>query len=84
MMQKNEIENTIVQALLADLPPDLEVLRTQYDKANVVEREFTGVGFFTSFVIPDSVNRIVPGNFQLEGFLTLREVLVVHQGSSLG
>ena len=73
-MQTSELENTIMQSLLADLPPDLECLRTQYDHAIVIDRDFTGVGVFTSFSIPDSLKRVVPESFQLEGYLTLQGV----------
>lgn len=73
-MEISELENTIMQCLLADLPPALEVLHSQYANANVIERDFTGVGFFTSFGIPDSVDRIVSKGIQLEAFLTLQDV----------
>jgi len=74
-MQTSELENTVMQALLADLPPGLECLRTQYKSADVIDRDFTGVGVFTSFRIPDSVERVVPESFQLEGYLALQGVL---------
>ena len=38
--------------------PALEVLREQLATATVSRREYTGVGFFTSFVIPESVARL--------------------------
>ncbi len=44
--------------LLAGDDPELRILRDQYALATVSEREYTGVGFFTKFRVPNRVPRL--------------------------
>lgn len=54
------LEQKVLDMIL-DLPGEpYAALRQQLEVAVVTKREFTGVGFFTSFAIPDSVS--VPRN----------------------
>lgn len=54
------IELQVMQMLLAGDHPTLETLRHQFARSNVAERDFTGVGFFTSFEVRDCLSRLVP------------------------
>jgi hypothetical protein len=54
----NELEMEVMRMLLAGDHPVLAVLRQQLEVATVREREFTGVGFFTYFDVPDSAPRV--------------------------
>ncbi len=62
-----QLEREVMEMLLSGEHPVLMVLRAQWERAKVVQREFTGVGFFTHFEIPVGVPR-VPGrrSFQLD------------------
>lgn len=42
--------------------PYLEILRAQAAVATIKSREYTGVGFFTSFTVPDTVPRLPAGH----------------------
>jgi hypothetical protein len=53
-----EFEHAVMQQLLEEETLINRLLREQYKKARVVKREFTGVGFFTNFEIPNNVLRI--------------------------
>jgi hypothetical protein len=53
----NEMEEATTRMLLAGDDPDLEALREQLQSATVVDREFTGVGFFASFAVDDQAPR---------------------------
>jgi hypothetical protein len=64
-MSLNELEQTVLQLLLAGDDPILALLRAQLDAATITSREMTGVGFFTNFDIPESVERTSPENFEL-------------------
>lgn len=46
-----QLEGIVLNLLLAGDDPSLPVLRRQLSQAEVVEREFTGVGFFTRFQV---------------------------------
>ena len=56
----NEIERQAMEYLLGGDHPWLGVLRAQLRTAAVVNRDLTGVGFFTEFRVPDWVARISP------------------------
>jgi len=60
MHEFEPIERQVMQMLLAGDHPTLETLRQQFARSNVVERDFTGVGFFTSFEVRDCLPRLVP------------------------
>jgi hypothetical protein len=56
----NEIERQAMEYLLRGDHPWLALLRDQLRSAAVVNRDLTGVGFFTEFIVPDAVVRISP------------------------
>ena len=60
MYDNEAIERRVMQMLLAGDHPTLETLRQQFDRCSVAKREFTGVGFFTSFKVRDGVPRLEP------------------------
>jgi len=60
-----ELERRVTEMLLAGDHPVLALLRVQFHHAKVVQREFTGVGFYTHFEIPSNVPR-VPGRRSFE------------------
>jgi hypothetical protein len=53
-----ELENRILEMLLAGDDSFLGALRSQLDCASIEKREFTGHGFFTHFQVPDHVPRL--------------------------
>jgi hypothetical protein len=53
-----ELERAVMQVLLADNDPDARALRAQFQMAKVSKREFSGVGFFTTFSVPDEAPRL--------------------------
>lgn len=59
MLDFTPTEQQILQMLLAGAHPTLETLRRQFDQCTVAERKFTGVGFFTSFDVPDFAPRLI-------------------------
>jgi len=52
------IENIIMNKLLAGDDPILDLLRKQYKKSQIYERDYTEIGFFTYFIIPDNIARL--------------------------
>ncbi len=52
-MNHIEFENKVMNALLKGESEVLQILRRQYEAARIESREFTGVGFFTDFIIDD-------------------------------
>ena len=54
----NEFEQRVMEMLLAGDHLYLGTLRVQLDAAAVTAREHTGVGFFTSFAVPDDCLRL--------------------------
>ena len=52
------IERQVMQMLLVGDHPSLEVLRKQLAHCVVVERVFTGVGFFTTFEVQGCIPRL--------------------------
>lgn len=59
-----KFEADIMLKLLDGNDPMLAILRQQYRQSEVVKREFTGVGFFTTFRVDDSAPRL-PDNRSL-------------------
>jgi hypothetical protein len=58
----NDFERRAIDMLLKGCHPVLAVLRAQLEVATVSNRQITGVGFFTHFVVPPTVPRLtVPG-----------------------
>jgi hypothetical protein len=57
-MKPSAIEHQCLDALLAGSHPALAVLREQLNCATLERREFTGVGFFTRFAVPQNAPRL--------------------------
>jgi hypothetical protein len=55
----NSLEDRVTRMLLAGDDEALVVLREQIQQAEVLSRKWTGVGFFTEFLIPSTVTRLV-------------------------
>jgi len=67
--QKNNFNNLIkliMEKLLEGEETTLEILREQFKNGKISETEFTGYGFFSSFVIPDDVSRTKKESFQID------------------
>lgn len=47
------LEKAVMDSLLAGKHPILAALRAQLQAAAILKREFSGVGFFTTFKLPD-------------------------------
>ena len=60
MREIDPIERQVMQMLLAGDHPTLEILRQQFARSIVAERDYTGVGFFTSFKVHDCLPQLVP------------------------
>jgi hypothetical protein len=54
----NELEHRVLDMVLRGNHPTLAVLRAQMIVARVLNRQFTGVGFFTDFVVPPTAPRL--------------------------
>ena len=54
----NELEEAVMEMLLAGENPILEGLREQFANAKFEDRELTGVGFFCYFRVPDHAKRL--------------------------
>jgi hypothetical protein len=57
------LEQAVVDKLLAGEHPVLQVLKKQADQSRVSHREFTGVGFWTDFDVPDAAPAAQRRNF---------------------
>src|SRR5579864_2949402 len=86
----NRLEAEVMHMLLAGDHPVLAVLRHQREVVTVRDREFTGVGFFTNFAVPEAaprvpdVDRLVIGDVyaELEGLKhTVGFLLFLRQGA---
>jgi hypothetical protein len=53
-----KLENEIMRMLLAGEHPLIEILRNQFASCTVAKREFSGVGFFTTFVVAENAPRL--------------------------
>ena len=58
MLDIQPIERQVMQMLLAGDHPTLKALRQQFERSFVTDRDFTGLGFFTSFKVRDGSARI--------------------------
>ena len=61
----SRFERALASALLAGDLEFLATLRTQFDAARFDTHELSGAGFFLKFVVPESVLRVSPKNFEL-------------------
>lgn len=57
MLEKafDDFEKSVMEELLEGNGDTLKTLRKQYEISTVKSREFTGVGFFTTFGVPENV-----------------------------
>ena len=62
MDNTKQIEHDAMQMLLAGAHPTLEMLRAQFERSYVSERNFTGLGFFTTFKVREPYSRLDPPN----------------------
>jgi len=62
----NKLEQAVLDKLLAGTDPALVVLRAQADSSRVRDREYTGVGFWTFFTVPDNAPNAQPPDFLLD------------------
>ncbi len=62
-VSQETFENKLMELLLLGDLPILAALREQYANAKVINREFSGKGFFTYFLIPDGIAPVKPLNF---------------------
>ena len=60
-----ELEKQVMAAILAGNDPRLPALRLQYAVAQVTERKFSEVGFFTYFRVAPDVPSAKPDSFEL-------------------
>lgn len=59
------IEQAVLDMLLAGDHPALVPVRSQAKRSNVSRREYTGVGFWTFFDVPEDAPLAMPRNFVL-------------------
>lgn len=59
------MERRVIAMLLAGEDATLKILREQYARAQVLEREFTGAGFFTTFAIAEGAPALGKEHFHL-------------------
>jgi hypothetical protein len=58
MTHLSDLERTLLAMLVAGDHPALTALREQFAVVQITSREFSGVGFFTHFVVPPSAPRL--------------------------
>ena len=56
-----KLEEAVMRMLLDGDDSSLRILRQQFAKASLHSREMTGVGFYTTFALPEDIERL-PGN----------------------
>lgn len=54
-MELNALERAVLEKLFAGDHPSFPALRAQLDRVRVIERTFSGVGFFADLVVPEDV-----------------------------
>ncbi len=62
-ISQEQLEAELLKLLLEGDLPVLAILRDQVARARVVRREFSGVGFFTSFEVQGNIPLAEPPNF---------------------
>lgn len=77
-----ELEKQVMAAILAGDDQRLAVLRLQYAVAEVIEREFSGVGFCTHFRVSPDVPRAIPDSFEFGQSIHL-EIESVENGAGV-
>jgi hypothetical protein len=53
-----ELENEIMKMLLEGQNDTFAILRRQYSNSTVASREFSSVGFFISFSVPEDIDKL--------------------------
>jgi hypothetical protein len=66
-VSQENLERQIMDLLLQGDHPVLTVLQQQYAAAKIVNRKFSGVGFFLHFEVPENVPLVEPLNFEAGG-----------------
>ena len=56
-MELNDLERAVLDKLLAGDHPSFVAFRAQVERVRVIERTFSGVGFFSDLVVPEEVPR---------------------------
>jgi hypothetical protein len=62
----SDTERRLMDLLLAGDHPALAVLRTQLAESEIENREFSGVGFFTHFKVPEGCERLPVGHWVIQ------------------
>ena len=62
-VSQENLEQQLMGLLLEGESPVLNILRQQYALAKIARREFSGVGFFLYFDVPENVPLMEPPNF---------------------
>jgi hypothetical protein len=60
---QEEFELSLMNLILQGEHPVLTILRQQFAAAKIVSRNFSGVGFFTDFEVPDTAPLVEPSHF---------------------
>ena len=80
-MNQEEFEQSFVRFLTNGAHPGLGLLRLQYERASVVSREFTGVGFFTYYELQDGTCNRFSSDFQIGDVLIEADDLEMGAGA---
>jgi hypothetical protein len=64
-MEHIEFEKKVIEMLLEGDHPLLSSLRNQYSNSQIISREFTGVGFFTCFIVKQDFPKVIPLDFTI-------------------
>jgi hypothetical protein len=62
-VSQEEFEHTLMNLLLQGDHPILATLRQQYEMSTITNREFTGVGFYSTIEVPDTLPLVNPPNY---------------------
>jgi hypothetical protein len=54
-MKLSRVERVAIEAILSKAVDGMEVVRMQFAAASVTERDYTGIGFYTTITVPASV-----------------------------
>lgn len=54
-MEFTGLERAAIESVLAESVEGIDVLRTQFAASSVVDRDYTGVGFYTTISVPRSI-----------------------------
>ena len=64
-MEFSALERAVIEQILSQPVEGMDILREQFAAATVIDREYTGVGFYTTMSVPRSV-RPAPQDERLE------------------